>query len=137
MKIINLILRRILGLILMPFLYARYNFILFLPLLYIDGYTSEMFFVCSFIYTLTFAIFMGNMGLMKYWTKLFVKILNVKYEILGYWTSDTIFSYNDWTFPILKVRDKEYKLMISIGGGNLYEKDDNLRRKSIVYWLLK
>jgi hypothetical protein len=131
-----LLVRRMGGLIAMPFLYMRYSFVFFLPMLFIEGIPSEAFFYMWFIYALFFVFIMGNCGVMRYWTKLFEWIFSVKYNINGQWTSDMLHSHSVWSHPILQVREKEYKLSIAVMGGNLYDEEDNLRRKAIVYWLL-
>ncbi len=79
---------------------------------------------------------MGNFGVMHHWTKLFQWIFKVKYDTPRQWASEMLHSYSVWSYPILRVREKEYKLKIGIMGGNLYENEDNIRRKAIVYWLL-
>lgn len=128
--------RRIFGLFLMPLLYIRYSFVFFLPLLFIKELGSEAFFVMWFIYAIFFGFIMGNCGVMKYWTKLFQRLFKIKYTLGGQWTSDMLHSHSIWSHPILIVNEKEYKLSIAIMGGNLYEEDDNIRRKAIVYSLL-
>lgn len=130
------VVRRMCGLISIPLLYGRYSFVFFLPMLFIDGIPSEVFFIMWFIYALFFGFIMGNCGVMRYWTKLFEWIFSVKYNINGQWTSDMLHSYSVWSHPILQVREKEYMLSIAVMGGNLYNKEDNLRRKAIFYWLL-
>jgi hypothetical protein len=132
----RLLVRRLCGLIVMPFLYARYSFVFFAPILFIDGVTYELFFVICFIYALFFGIIMGNFGVMHHCTKLFQWIFKVKYDTPRQWASEMLHSYSVWSYPILRVREKEYKLKIGIMGGNLYENEDNIRRKAIVYWLL-
>lgn len=127
-----LLVRRMCGLIVMPLLYTRYSIALFITLIII----KQEFIIIWFLYALCFGFIMGNCGVMKYWTKLFQLVFKVKYDITGQWTSDMMHSYSVWSHPILKVKEKEYKLSISIMGGNLYEEEDNLRRKAIAYWLL-
>jgi hypothetical protein len=127
-----LLVRRMCGLISLPFLYTRYSIIFFIPLILI----KQEFIIIWFLYALFFSFIMKNCGVMQYWTKLFQLIFKVKYEIVGQWTSDMMHSYSVWSHPILKIREKEYKLSIAVMGGNLYQEEDNLRRKAIVYWLL-
>ena len=127
-----LLVRRMCGLIVMPFLYTRYSIVFFIPLII----AKQEFIFLWFMYAVFFGFIMGNCGVMKYWTKLFQLIFKVKYSIIGQWTSDMMHSYSVWSHPILKVREKEYNLTVAIMGGNLYAVDDNLRRKAIVYWLL-
>lgn len=130
------IVRRMCGLIAMPFLYMRYSFVFFLPILFIDEMPREVFLIMWGMYALFFGFIMGNCGVMKYWTKLFEWMFGVKYNIKGQWTSDMLHSHSVWSHPILQVREKEYKLSIAVMGGNLYDEEDNLRRKAVVYWLL-
>lgn len=127
-----LLVRRMCGLISLPLLYARYSIVFFIPLIIFQ----KEFIIIWFIYALFFGFIMGNCGVMQYWTKLFQLVFKVRYEIVGQWTSDMMYSYSVWSNPILKIREKEYKLSIAVMGGNLYEAEDNLRRKAIVYWLL-
>lgn len=127
------IFRFILGFLIMPFLYMRYSFVLFLPILFYVGIND--FIVLMFIYNVFYGFIMGNIGLMKYWTKFLQNILNVKYNIKGEWKYGDMHTYNIWSYPILVVRNKEYKISLSVNGGNVYDKDDNIRRKAIVYWL--
>ena len=128
--------RRTCGLIALPLLYIRYSFALFFPMLFIDGVTGNEVFIIWSIYVLVFVFIMGNCEVMHHWTKLFAWIFNVKYDILGKWTHGMVHSNSVWAHPILKVRDKEYKLTIAVMGGNIYNEYDILRRKAIVFWLL-
>lgn len=135
--------KKIIGLFLVPFLYTRYSFLLFLPFLIYSisfNYNKEtipFFLFIWFAYSILFAIIFGNFGLMSNWTKLIVKIFKINYKISGYWSSDMMYSFNIWEYPILIVKNKEYHLTISVSGGNLYEGEDNIRRKAIIYYLLK
>ena len=127
----NRIIKYIIGILLMPILYARYSIVLFTPLILND----LNFIILWMIYAIMFAFIMGICGVIKYWTKLFVWILRINYKVTGQWNSDSMYSFNIWWFPILNIGDKEYRLTISTSGGNIYEPEDNLRRKAIVYWL--
>lgn len=127
-----LLVRRMCGLMVIPFLYTRYSIVFFIPLIVL----RQEFIIIWFLYALFFGFIMGNCGVMQYWTKLFQFIFKVKYDIVGQWTSDMMHSHSVWSHPILKVREKKYELSIAVMGGNLYEEEDNLRRKAIVYWLL-
>jgi len=131
--------RRMCGLIAIPFLYARYSIIIFIVItaIYWNEHWTEMLFAMWGIYALFFVFVMGNCGVMKYWTLLWQKIFNVKYEIKGQWTSPMMHSHSVWSHPILSVNGKEYNLSIAVMGGNLYNEDDNIRRKAIVYSALQ
>ena len=83
-------------------------------------------------YSVIFAFLMGNLGLMKYWSKLWMFIFNVKYEVTGYWSSRNLHSFTVWSYPIVMVNNKNYKLTLAVMGSNLYDEDDVIRRKSIV-----
>lgn len=133
-KILILSLRRILGIFILPFLYVRYSFIFFTPILFIENIPNEYFLFLWFIYVIFAINVMGVFGLFKYWTKLFQWIFKVKYERVGYWMTEFMHSYSVWSHPIIKVRNKEYKLAISVMGGNLYEEEDKIRRTAIFYW---
>lgn len=123
------------GLIIIPILYIRYSLILFLIFYLTNKCELEKITILWFIYAVFFGFIMGNCGVMKYWTKLFVYLFNIKYDIIGYWSSEIIHSHSMWSHPILKIGEKEWKLSIATRGGNLYNEDDNLRRKAIFYWL--
>ena len=136
--------KKILGLLLAPLLYARYSFILFSPfaiyaMTKTNDYSTilEVWLFVWFVYAVFFGVIMGNFGIMHYWSKLWCKILRVKYEIIENDTSDEMYLFSVWSHPILKVKGKEYQLSIAVMGGNLYEEDDNIRRKAIIYYLFK
>lgn len=122
----------------LPFLYIRYSFVFFLPLLFIENISEGInaFIICWFIYAVFIAFIMGNCGVMEYWTKLIQHITGTKYEISDSYKNNYIAFNSVWSYKKLLVKGKEYKLEIAIMGGNLYDEEDNLRRKAIVYWML-
>jgi len=129
----KLLIKRICGIILLPFLYARYSLLVFIPFIYMYG---PNYIIAWFIYALFFLFIMSNCGVMNYWTQLFQWMFKVKYETNKYWSSEMIRSYSIWSYPVLKVRGKEYELSIAVGGSNLYDENVNIRRKAIFYWFL-
>jgi hypothetical protein len=87
------------------------------------------------IYGCCFSLIM-SIGLMDETTRMLVRVLGIKYKVNGVWTDNMVHSANYFTHPILVIGDKEYKLSVSIGGGNTYNEHDNIRRKAIIYSLL-
>ena len=81
MRIFSKTSRYIIGLIILPLLYIRYSFILFIPLLLLSEIPTNNIYVLWFLYVLLFGFLMGNCGLLSSWSKLFVSILDIKYEI--------------------------------------------------------
>jgi len=128
--------RILMGIIILPFLYGRYSFILFLPFLFIYPWEngSAAFLTFSLIYSLFFGFIMGNLEVMNIWTKMFQRIFNIKYERKGDWTSNALHSFSTWSHPTIVVRGKTHKLAIKEMGGNLYNLDASIRRKAIFYW---
>lgn len=128
--------RRIIGIILLPFLYIRYTFILFIPLFFIIDIPTDKFFLIWFLYAVFFGFIMGNCGVMKYWTMLFEKIFKIEYDITGKWCNNTVGLGSIYSHPILKVRGKTYNVTLTKMGNALYEEHHNLRRKAIFLWFL-
>jgi len=131
MKFILPVSRRIFGIFMIPLLYGRYSFVLFLPVFFIDSVENDVFYIW-FLYYITFSILMGNLGGMEYWTKLIQWVFKVQYEIIGHWG----YMHDLYSRPILKVRNKQYNLLISAMGGNIYEEEEIIRRKAIIYWFI-
>jgi len=95
----------------------------------------ELFLFMWVTYMLFFGFIMGNCGVLKYWSKFIQRIFNIKYKTNGQWTDDMLHSFSVWSHPILVIHEKEYKFSVAKMGGNLYNEEDNLRRKAILYWL--
>lgn len=129
------ILKRTLGLILLPFIYARYSALFFIPLLFHYGFRGDLIGVW-FFYLVIFGFIMGNCGFLEIATKILQYFLKIKYEVTGQWTSNMAHSYSYWQHPTIKVNDKEYNLSIAIAGGNLYDYEDAVRRKAIWFWIM-
>lgn len=137
--------KKIIGILLLPFLYARYSFLIFIPFLIVltimYGEISlflRLWFVVSFICGAFLSFVLGILGVLKYWTKFLVNVFKIDYKVVGNWTTSSAHSASLWSHPILELRgekNKKYELSIAVAGGNLYEEEDNIRRKAIVYYL--
>lgn len=129
--------RILMGVLLMPFMYARYSPAFFLPILFIDigGSNFEAFAIISFIYALFFSFIMGNLNVMNGYTKLIQRLLGVEYEEKGEWMKSVMHSHSIWTHPIIEVRGKDYECAFTEMGGALYDVEAKKRRFAIVRWL--
>lgn len=133
-------LRVIMGIILMPVLYARYSFVFFLLLLPRASSEYDYPSVFSFclmwiIYVIIFNLIMGHGDLINKLLKLIQKVFAIEYTLDGRWNRSDTYSFSHWHYPVLRVRDKKYNLRIAVMGGNTYTKESNILRKAIVYWM--
>lgn len=123
----------VVGVLIMPLLYNRYSIVFFLLLLLY--FQSENLLFASFIYSLLFAFLMGNLGLMKYWLKIFQYLFSVEYAVIGRWNSTITHSHSTWGHPTILVKSKIHEVTVVESGGNIYETEDCLLRKAIFYTL--
>lgn len=134
--------KKVLGIILLPVLYARYQFVFGMAFahFFVQGIPDvKSFFLCSaicwFFISLFYAFLMGNFELMKYWANMWARIVRLKYKRTGTWTTGMIHSFSAWDHPTIQIEDKSYDLSVAAMGGNTYEADANITRKAIFIYL--
>lgn len=123
----------------LPFIYARYSFVLFLPLLLNnnEGYDYPFylpFVVISLTYVLFFSL-IGYSEIMVLYIKVFQKLTMVNFDIGKLWMRSDTYSYSHWKHPTLIINGKEIKISIAVMGGATYTYDYHLTRKAIFYTL--
>ena len=141
---------KILGIVLRPFLYARWSFILFLPwfipsLLNNDSCNSGpiiwgMFIVWVF-YICVYQLVMSWGGPfetnpMEKITKWLMRILKVEYKNCRDWHDPMIHSGSVWNRDAIEIKGKKYSFSTPSMGGNSYSYDSSLNRKILFTWLL-
>lgn len=124
------ILKRLLGLILLPFLYARYTFVFFLPLLF-TKWGFGMFVFCWVV----FASFYSVLKIMVPVSKLIVWYFDIKYKEIGQWCRPMMHSASVWSHPIVRINDRAYHFSYTTMGGTMYEGEEKLRRLAVHTWL--
>lgn len=125
--------RRILGIFIMPFLYIRVPFLLGLYtciLLFISNRDPVFITMCFIFYTVFMYCILGIFWQMDNWTDFLIDTFDIKYTEEGHWKKSFYFS----DYPIIKIRDTEYKLHV-VRVGATYEPKGQLQRSVIFYWL--
>lgn len=149
----NKVFRIIIGVLLLPLLYARRFFLLvFIPMLfYRDSVMShtippdnmldvtiQALFVSIFATSLFYII---NNGLIKVTTSLIQKCFKIKYISLNDWDKRSISSVglSGTRYASIKVRGEVYNFNITCDGSSnqSYEEEDAIRRKAIFYWFFR
>jgi hypothetical protein len=121
----------LIGALLLPLMYIRVNVLLYIPLFWYIGIDAI---ILIFVHFIVLGNIMGNFNLLNSLTKLIQRVFKIEYAIIDYWSSDILHSFPVWSHPVLKVRDDIYFLSVNSVGGNLYDKDVQIRRIAILYW---
>lgn len=137
MKTLIRIFKIIIGILLLPLLYARYSGVIFLLIGIFTPLLFEHLFMAWIFYSAWFVIFMGSARLMKYWAGLWVWIFRIKYSDEWDETPDVMHSASVWSHSILTVDGREYKVSIATMGGKTYDEDDHFARKAVIYSLIR
>jgi len=133
----------ILGVVLLPFFYGRYGFlVVFWFPLYLMNQGEidfeimwQMTLSISVMWSMAFWMLFGGCNVLESWTEWWMEILGVEYEYKGQWTTDMMHSFSVWTHPIIEIKGKEYKWIFARMGGNRYESDAVMNRRIIMNWL--
>ena len=132
---------KILGLVLLPLLYVRWAFLLFLPICIYFMITDEtvnidgvIYFILFFwsIWGIIFSVLFGNFEIMTPVTKWLHKSFKVKYTYKKQRNKDTLLSYF-----LVEINGKEHKLAFLDSWINMYDTEASLMRKILFIWLFE
>lgn len=140
---------KLIGLILLPFLYARWSFILFLPwaipalLNNTSCSTGELLqgmFIVWVFYICVYQIVLGWGGPfkdnpMELITRWLIRILKVEYKECNEWHDPMMHSGSVWERDTIEIKGKKYTFSTATMGGNSYSGDSSLNRKILFTYL--
>ena len=122
---------KIIGILLLPFLYVRYASILFVAIACITNNSNWA--IIGFVYVLIFVFVMGNLELLDLWASFFIRIFGIKYTIES--GNKRMHSHCISCDYSIMVNNKRHDISIATSGGNLYDSLANIKRKAIFYYL--
>lgn len=129
---------------LLPLVFARYSLFLVFPLtviiFLIFGYSFHYIFygvvTYMFIYNIVFVLLMSKFKLMKKWTDFLIKRLKIEYNVDDTWKDSASYFGILNEYPILKIGDKEYEIYLTTTDSNLYDREENIKRKAIHLFII-
>ena len=136
--------KKILGIILLPFLFGRAGILVVGPFAYWvmqqpdfasgsgDTTAFELAGAFYFVWVIFYGCLFGNCNVMNSWTRMWHKILGIKFKQLGEWNTRDMHSFSIWRYPKVELNGKTYELSYAENGGNLYEWEANMRRTLIM-----
>lgn len=127
------LLKHIIGYMLYPLLFARTGLLLTIPLLF--NFHAGAWLVVSILYVMVFMLIIGSTGLLELILDGLIKLLRIKYEYKGQWTSGMLHSATAWDHPTYSVNGRDYDFVIATMGGNKYDPETSIKRKIITAYL--
>ena len=135
--------KKIIGLVLLPFLYARWSLIFIIPIYFIlrnnSGVDTEDLLIASLVcwwcYYLVRFITIGNSAAMERITKWLMRILKVEYKKLNEWHNPTIHSGSAWERDAIEIKGERHLFSTATMGGNIYTYRASFNRKILFTYL--
>lgn len=140
------LLKILIGIILQPFLFMRWNWILllvFLPSM-VTGEGSITYgqafqlilvgWICMNVFLS--GIMMNTIG--KLYFGMYIKLFNIKYEVVGKWASDMIYNFSANEHPTIVISGTHsFNTVVKTMGGNIYNPKASIMREVLNEWFFR